>query len=1327
MLSLLALARCDCGGVTPAGKDSGPAADAAPDAASLDLLSGDALVLDVLGRDQVPGQDHLVDTPDPNRPDNALRDSDCDGLNDAEEYGAVYGGGGQTDPGNPDSDGDDILDGVEAGRTSSVDARCTMFRADLDPTTQTDPTRADTDGDGLDDGEEDSNHDGAYAAGTELNPRNPDTDGDGLCDGPNTVSGVCVGGDPDPFSTINDRDRDGLPDDRDSAPDDPDRDGDGLCDGPRSVLGVCTGGEDLNADGTVNAGETDPDHVDTDCDGVSDGEERARGLDPRKADSDGDLIPDGVELGRSQNLDPGFCTGVAADQDPATTTDPLRVDSDGDGINDGVEDANRNGRIDSGETDPGNPDQDGDGRCDGPVRVIPGVCTGGEDLNANGRLDPGETDPRSANNADPDADQDGIPDAVEDQVSCLDRNNPDSDGDGLCDGRLPVAGTCTAGEDMNGNGRVDTGESDPCAIDSDCDGLVDGASYGDFVGESAVGTQAYNPDTDGDGLGDGLEAGVAGVHVPTGTSAGCGFVADADPATTTSPTQADSDGDGVLDGAEDLNGNGRVDTGELDPGNGSDVTPVVLAACALQNLIPIDPRIEAAVDQQLLIGKRNAADFALHSVLTNAAGAVVGQLGYDDSTKVTYLLLTRTPAGATALAEEVAGQGLLTGLGAVSTPITYTFTTWDGYTAVHATYDLAGNVGVKARTNAIAQAYVSGAGGLLPTAADVTAQGGFKVEAEYVRRSDSTALVLMTLVPAQLHSGQALFHLSDLGDGSALGQAGDATGVLCERLTAQGNATVDILWAVDNSVSMSDEQAAVAASADALDARLGRASVDWRVAEVSSAFYAPNGTASGCTNLSCGNTLEQQCRRFTSSITAFKNWFTQSHAAWIGAGGVCNTPNERILRGAQLMLTPAASNGNLASFMPVAASPDAMHLREDTNLVLILLGDADDQQYTNATAAAGIDEYEAFFRALPVASFTTGGILCPDGSCGETQRTPHVATGFVNRFGGVLGGLKDLSSIAPTIDAIVDQVVGRVSPYTLQEPAISSTIKVAISRDGSTGACLTIVPTCPCDDVPRSRDNGFDYDSSTNTIAFFGDCRPLAASPAADIAVSYRYWIDRTPDADPGQNCDCTPPQVCDPLTLACYCPPDCGQANLPPEEVCNTSTCTVECRPDCGASCGGASVCVSTTSLCGCECPSDCGGPSPGGGFSCDRDPGSASFCTYTCTGCPGTPPNSQMVCDAPTCTWQCPACSACPGLATCNMATCACDCQQTLSCNPGYQWDAQACDCVCDTASLGCGARYLPSASLCACICADNCGDQCQGSVHCNSSLCACVPNGG
>ena len=42
---------------------------------------------------------------------------------------------------------------------------------------------------------------------------------------------------------------------------------------------------------------------------------------------------------------------------------------------------------------------------------------------------------------------------------------------------------------------------------------------------------------------------------------------DADPTITTNPRNPDSDGDGINDGAEDTNQNGRLDPGELNPNN----------------------------------------------------------------------------------------------------------------------------------------------------------------------------------------------------------------------------------------------------------------------------------------------------------------------------------------------------------------------------------------------------------------------------------------------------------------------------------------------------------------------------------------------------------------------------------------------------------------------------------------------------------------------------------------------------------------------------------------------------------------------------------------
>lgn len=90
-------------------------------------------------------------------------------------------------------------------------------------------------------------------------------------------------------------------------------------------------------------------------------------------------------------------------------------------------------------------------------------------------------------------------------------------------------------EDLNHNGIVDLGETNPCNID-----------------------------TDGDGIQDGTELGYTFADIGSDTNTGI-FQPDLDPASTTNPLDADTDGDGLNDGQEDLNHNGGVDPGETDP------------------------------------------------------------------------------------------------------------------------------------------------------------------------------------------------------------------------------------------------------------------------------------------------------------------------------------------------------------------------------------------------------------------------------------------------------------------------------------------------------------------------------------------------------------------------------------------------------------------------------------------------------------------------------------------------------------------------------------------------------------------------------------------
>ncbi|MEZ5448367.1 MAG: hypothetical protein R3E89_04930 [Thiolinea sp.] len=364
----------------------------------------------------------------------------------------------------------------------------------------------------------------------------------------------------------------------------PDTDAGGVCDGSRTVAGVCIAGEDLNNNGALDSGETDPniasnDPLDSDGDSLTDPLERELGTDPNDPDTDGDGLTDGEEDANG--------SGVTE----AGETNPLDADSDDDGLSDGAEDTNGNGVVDAGETDPLNPDSDQDGLQDGTEQgvttpIAGGTSDGGTPVSYagtdNATFIP-DSDPASTTDPlNPDTDQDGLQDGTElgvttpiasggseggtpvsytgtnpsnfvpdsDPGSTTDPLNPDTDAGGVCDGSLTVTGVCVAGEDLNNNGALDSGETDPNIgsndpLDSDGDGLTDPL-------ELELGTDPNDPDTDNDGLPDGVEDANGNGVIDVGE---------------TNPLDADSDDDGLSDGAEDANGNGVVDAGETDPLN----------------------------------------------------------------------------------------------------------------------------------------------------------------------------------------------------------------------------------------------------------------------------------------------------------------------------------------------------------------------------------------------------------------------------------------------------------------------------------------------------------------------------------------------------------------------------------------------------------------------------------------------------------------------------------------------------------------------------------------------------------------------------------------
>jgi gliding motility-associated-like protein len=247
-----------------------------------------------------------LDPCDPN-PMNPVCDADGDGLTNTEE------GTAGTNPMNPDTDGDGVLDGEEVNGTDDPSTPY-VVTGTSDPLDACDPISTspvcDTDGDGLNNGDEATN-------GTD--PNNPDTDGDGFSDGSEVTNGTdpldpC---DPNAMSASCDADGDGLTNSEEGTagtnPNDPDTDGDGFTDGYEVTNG--TNPLDPCDPNTMSAS------CDADGDGLTNGEEATAGTNPNNPDTDGDGVLDGEEVnGADDSSTPYVPTGTS---DPLNPCDPL--------------------------------------------------------------------------------------------------------------------------------------------------------------------------------------------------------------------------------------------------------------------------------------------------------------------------------------------------------------------------------------------------------------------------------------------------------------------------------------------------------------------------------------------------------------------------------------------------------------------------------------------------------------------------------------------------------------------------------------------------------------------------------------------------------------------------------------------------------------------------------------------------------------------------------------------------------------------------------------------------------------------------------------------
>ena len=388
-----------------------------------------------------------------------------------------------------------------------------------------------------------------------------------------------------------------------------------------------------------------------------------------------------------------------------------------------------------------------------------------------------------------------------------------------------------------------------------------------------------------------------------------------------------------------------------------------------------------------------------------------------------------------------------------------------------------------------------------------------------LRAADGRLLIIGGVAPAAMAADpkQATgYHLDDLSNGTALATAADSDTVECDPFLLAHNPIADIIWVVDESGSMSDNQKDIVANASDFFARALKSGLDFRMAVTS--VIDPNDSMP----FMPPPILGKLCGQLMPPPPGWP-WddggpdrFLLPTEDAIFKSCVANPPYDE--GGSEYGLANAYEA--VTRHLP-RASGDPTKIRPEATLVVIIATDeapmelktggeykghpagflaADEYfgpQSCTLTAATQqkVDSYIA-----PWIDLFTGkhpqhqaqgktivhliGGLCTSGSC-----SPEIGHGYlelVKATGGITADICQ-ANLGATLQIIIDSITGAASSAVLQYVPISASLAVAVG------------PT----PLARSREQGFDYVGASNSLVFVG----VTVQTGTQVVASYRRWV----------------------------------------------------------------------------------------------------------------------------------------------------------------------------------------------------------------------------
>ncbi|MBL8605279.1 MAG: VWA domain-containing protein [Myxococcales bacterium] len=664
---------------------------------------------------------------------------------------------------------------------------------------------------------------------------------------------------------------------------------------------------------------------------------------------------------------------------------------------------------------------------------------------------------------------------------------------GCTDDTGPVFGREDGGNAGDAALALDGGR---CArgVDTDFDGA-------DNAAECLANTDPTNADTDGDGIRDGAEINYARVCVAQDRSQQRRPVVACTNSTMCQlgetcrgldPLARDSDGDEVADGQEDLLGDGRFDPGrgETDPrlwdtdGDGRPDSQTSTSICRRDNLVePLRTPLVSGTFQLGLDPRWR------DRVRTGEATSATVALLDDPTHRVAGLAIERSTTQTDVRMEAAAAETTLTSaLTAVPILVGQTITTHEMLPAVNSLYRVAsGDLGALRDT---LRTRLAPGGNFAPSPSYGSATNVY-VEITTVLRTDrGKATLLVTVIPAEAvtdPSTPTAIIADDFTNTTGLADADRVLDASCQRFTADRESAADFLWLVDTSGSMSDDQERLGRTAQRFFRDLDAAGVDFRVGVMQAGSMALDLDRPGFSFISGVDPGGARQLAWQVTYTTFNSETRDVFRPYPLAGG-----EEEPIAATVITYEALRARAQMGELDP------NRRLRENAVTVAFFVTDEpgtnDDSRFFASNATRWGADYPTrlgrvveFFRENNIQTFG----LVADGrtNCATPNVTDFPKCAILNNGGAFIPITTATDAeVSAAMNRIVDAVAGATSQFRLDRTPISATLQVTVG--GRT--------------VPRSRADGFDYDAASRSVVFYGNSfRPRRG---VEVVVSYRVW-----------------------------------------------------------------------------------------------------------------------------------------------------------------------------------------------------------------------------